>query len=169
MQRNERIQLRKLETYDLDFMVKLASDPEVARFIPGLIEDAGMMAMWADSLNDDEHEYVILLNETGEPVGECSLTVTKDSAEIGLMIKSECWGKGYGTEAIQRLMLIAQTLGIYKLIALTDTRNEAMRHTLEKLGFQKKAQGWLLWTDEADDQAEPAQQTMIQYEKMISP
>ena len=76
---------------DLAFMLKLTGNPAVIRYIPGMITDAKTMEAWLRSLRPEDHEYQILLRETGTPIGECSLTLNPDgrSCEVGFMLLPE--------------------------------------------------------------------------------
>ena len=51
--------LRPLEMIDSDFMLELVNDPEVTKYLPGLIHNRQMMLSWIKSLDDSSHEYII--------------------------------------------------------------------------------------------------------------
>ena len=164
---HSRLALRKLTTDDVEFMMELRNNPETVRYIPWLIQDAETMTAWVNSLKNTEHEFIVLIDGI-VPIGECSLSVAGDIAEIGIMLKPEYCGKGYGTEVMLMLEMIAKTLDLHKLTALTDTNNRTMVHIFEKLGFQMNAVACGLKMPEADEQAEPERQWMALYEKTIS-
>ena len=65
--------LRPLEMIDSDFMLELVNDPEVTKYLPGLIHNRQMMLSWIKSLDDSSHEYIIQLEKSGTDIGECSI------------------------------------------------------------------------------------------------
>ena len=64
-----RLVFRMLCSDDLKFMLKLTGNPEVVRYLPGMITDEGMMRSWLSSVQPEDNEYLICLKETGEPIG----------------------------------------------------------------------------------------------------
>lgn len=163
----KRIQLRKLKPVDLAFMMKLVKDPDTTRYIPALITDEPVMASWISQLDDSKHEYIVELKATGQAIGECSLSLMRDVAEIGIMLLPGYWNKGYGTEVIQKLQQIAETIGIHSLTALTDVRNSALIHLLNKLGYHENDNGGLVRLYETGDSDKLGDQLLVQYEKSI--
>lgn len=141
-----RLTIRNLCLDDLPFMLKLTGNPAVTRYIPDLINDAGMVRDWLRCLSPEDNEYLIAQRETGEPIGECSLTLQpgSGSCEIGYMLLPEYWGRGYGLETVQWLLALAADRGMTKVTAMTHPENSASKHLLEKLGFRKEAIGWML-------------------------
>jgi ribosomal-protein-alanine N-acetyltransferase len=58
------------------------------------------------------------------------------TAEIGYALGKTWWGQGYASEAIQALIDYAfVVLGLRRLTAHVDTRNQASHQLLLKLGF----------------------------------
>ena len=162
-----RIELRKLVPTDAEFMTRLARDPETSRYIPGLIVDLKEMTDWIGSLGDNDHEYIITLMDTRIPIGECSLTLLGDSAEIGIMLLPGYWNRGYGTETVRALKDKAEELGVRELSAMTDVQNTALIHILAKLGFQKTAALWCVRINEAGDTGRLRHQDMVEYRMEI--
>ena len=93
MNQDIEIQLRPLEIDDTNFMIELASNPDITRYLPGMITERKMMENWIKGLETRDHEYIVLLGN--REIGECSLTVSVEhSAEIGFMLFPEyCGGK----------------------------------------------------------------------------
>lgn len=143
----ERLVMAVLGPDDLSFMLKLTGNPDVIRYVPGMITDAPTMEAWLRSLKPEDHEYQILLRETGTPIGECSLTLNPDgrTCEVGYMLLPEYWEQGYGTEAVAWLIELATSLGMEKVTAMTHHDNAASSNLLKKLGFQREAIGWFLY------------------------
>ena len=140
--------LRPLAQADLNFLYKLVNDPNVARFIGELINDRDILKSWIENLEPSDHEYVILSDSV--PVGECSLTITGDSGEIGCMIIPEYWNHGYGFSAINKLIMLAQENGLKEVTAATDEKNIASVRILENAGFSAQAIGWMISDEELE-------------------
>ena len=80
----EDLRFRRITRDDVQFMIRLTTDPAVIRFLPSMITDEEMMISWIESLRPDEKEYIVCLN--GEPVGECSLSGNGNDTEVGFML-----------------------------------------------------------------------------------
>ena len=89
---------------------------------------------------------IIHLTATGERIGECSMTISKDgrSAEIGYMLLPEYWNHGYGTATANMLVEMAVSSGIEQVTAATSPDNTASVRILQKSGFVQGQSGWLL-------------------------
>lgn len=72
-------------------------------------------------------------------IGDCKLVPYKhDPAllEIGYLLKSEYWGKGYGTRICQQMLSLAdESFPANDVIGLIDPENTASKRLLEKFGF----------------------------------
>lgn len=145
-QSTSRLVFKPLHEKDLGWMLTLTTNPDVVRYIPGMIGDAATMKMWFSSLDADSGEYVVFLRETGVPIGECSLTINRDKAEgeIGFMLLPEYWQQGYGTEVVQYLLGLAETQGVNTITAMTHTKNTAAVRLLLRTGFEKYTIGWMV-------------------------
>ena len=75
-------------------------------------------------------------------VGTCTLFHIHSQsrrAELGYALGRAYWGNGLMHEALQRLLAYAfDDLGLHRLEADIDPRNEASRRTLARLGFVKE-------------------------------
>lgn len=161
------VSLREINTEDADFMLRLVSDSKVTRFLPGLIQDREMLISWIQSLRPSDHEYIITIEETGEEIGECSLTQQSDSAEIGFMLLPKYWLKGYGTEVVTSLIEIARDMRLKELTATTDARNKAAIRLLEKCAFKKQKRGWMVTIPEDEESKSGGGQSIIQFQRSL--
>lgn len=161
------VSLREINTEDADFMMRLVSDRKVTRFLPGLIQDREMLISWIQSLRPSDHEYIITIEETGEEIGECSLTQQSDSAEIGFMLLPKYWLQGYGTETVTSLIEIAQDMRLKELTATTDAGNKAAIRSLEKCGFKKQKHGWMVTIPEEEGAELDGGHSIIQFQKSL--
>lgn len=84
--------------------------------------------------------YKFTLKETGEPVGYggiFNISLTGNKGEIGYIILEEFWGKGFASEAVEKLVSFAfKELELNKLFALIDPENTASKNVVEKFGFE---------------------------------
>ena len=161
------VSLREINTEDADFMMRLVSDRKVTRFLPGMIQDREMLISWIQSLRPSDHEYIITIEETGEEIGECSLTQQSDSAEIGFMLLPKYWLQGYGTETVTSLIEIAQDMRLKELTATTDAGNKAAIRSLEKCGFKKQKHGWMVTIPEEEGAELDGGHSIIQFQKSL--
>ena len=161
------VSLREINTEDADFMLRLVSDSRVTRFLPGLIQDREMLISWIQSLRPSDHEYIITIEETGEEIGECSLTKQGDSAGIGFMLLPKYWLQGYGTEVVTSLIEIARDMKLKELTATTDARNKAAIRLLEKCGFKKQKHGWMVMIPEGEESKGDGGQSIIQFQRSL--
>ena len=160
------IVLRPLSLDDVDFMMRLTQDPDVAKYIPGMITDQEGLSSWIKGFSAHDHEFVILLNDT--PIGECSLTEADDNGEIGLMLLPEYWRRGFGTETVKMLTSLAENIKLKTMTATTSRLNESCIRLFQKQGFTQKGIGWMISEEKIDLQEplKPLFGTVI-YEKKI--
>lgn len=159
------IKLRPLSVNDTDFMVALASNHDVGKYLPTMITDRQMMQDWIRGLEPPEHEYIVLLDDT--KIGECSLAVSTDhSAEIGFILFPEYWGRGCGTAVVRELLEKARQMSIGELTAKTDVNNAAAIQLLTKFDFQKQYIGWILALADAGNELSRSQ-TIIQFKRTM--
>lgn len=102
-----RLLLRPLNAYDFDDLYAMFNDPQVMRYYPGL-KDQSLTQAWID-WNCDMYQryghglYAIERKEDGAFLGQCGLIMqTVEDVllpEIGYLLVSAGWGKGYATEA----------------------------------------------------------------------
>ena len=79
------------------------------------------------------------IDEGGRPVivGGCRYVVVEpDEAEVAFMVVDAYQGKGIGLMLTRHLVGLARAAGLKQLAADVLPGNAAMRHVLEKLGFQ---------------------------------
>lgn len=135
---------------DVDFILQLIGNKKVTRYMNGMIADKEGLMQWLSKLSKNDHEMIVRLADSGERIGECSLTVSDDgmTGEIGYMLHPEYWDQGYGTETVRKLIESAAELGLTGLTALTSPKNAASVRVLEKHGFVKMSIGWMIDADQ---------------------
>ncbi len=141
----ERLRLRELRQSDFDELYAMFNDPLVMRYYPGLRDEHGTQA-WLDWMIQDrypKHGYglwAVERKEDGAFVGQCGLLLQQvdgnDEVEIGYLLKSSEWHKGYATEAARACKEHAFTvLGCPYVISLIRLINTPSRAVAERNGM----------------------------------
>jgi RimJ/RimL family protein N-acetyltransferase len=91
----------------------------------------------------DPHETTLLVTlpaEGGRIVGGCGLgrmaDTSAETVEVGYWIEPGSWGRGYASEAVCAMVMIAQTLGYRKISGVHALDNPASGRVLAKAGFR---------------------------------
>jgi RimJ/RimL family protein N-acetyltransferase len=164
--RTARLEYRPYAESDLDFIHGLESNPIVMRYATfdprdreqaraSLAKKIGETALRAEG---DNITPVVVLPDTGEPIGDVQLTWTNRAhrqGEIGYIIHPDHTGNGYATEAAGLMLRLGfEGLGLHRVEGRLDARNHASARVLERLGMRREAclvQSRLIrgeWTDE---------------------
>lgn len=138
----ETVELRTIETEDVDFLQRTINDPEVRTTLaPTRPMNRSAEREWVESLGEtDSINLLVCVDETR--VGSVDLKPPNQVwgvAEIGVMIASGHWNEGYATEAISLLCGFAfNQRRLNKVYAKVGSKNPAAERVLEKVGFQKE-------------------------------
>lgn len=147
----DRLVLRDLSTDDLDAMHAYTSHLEVTRFLfwgPNELEETcGSLSTFIDAQDHVPRtvfELGLTLKGDDRLVGALCLyrgdPDLRNNAEIGFVLHPDHWENGYITEAARALMLAGFVdLGLHRIWATCDVRNEASVRVLEKLGMRREA------------------------------
>jgi RimJ/RimL family protein N-acetyltransferase len=68
-------------------------------------------------------------------IGYVQATVQGREAHIGYLIAKDYWGKGFATVAVAWLIHQLSSIGVDKIVATVEERNQRSMRVLEKLGF----------------------------------
>ena len=163
-----RLMLRPLVSTDTEDLVAYRSLDEVCRFVPFAPMDHQTVTEkleggWARKEIADEDQALTLgveLAETGHVVGDVVLffrSAEHRSGELGWVFHPRYSGRGYATEASHALLHLAfDQLGLHRVIARVDARNEASLRLANRLGMRREAHlvsnEWFNddWSDEID-------------------
>jgi len=166
--RSPRLSLRPLSAADTTALLAYRSRADVCRYVPFTPMDTAIIAerlgtAWARTSLNDEGQNLTLgveVTDTGELVGDVVLmwhSREHRGGEIGYVLNPESSGHGYATEAVRRLLGLAfDDLGLHRVIARVDARNEASARLARRLGMRQEAylvrNEWFKgeWTDELD-------------------
>lgn len=128
----------------------LQSTPEVDEYntlgIPGTIETT--RRVMEPVIEDQQKEkrslfcWIIRLRETKEFTGICGFTLAAERFKMGEIyynLMPDYWGKGYGTEIAQSLILFGfNTLRLHRVSAGVAVENKRSIRVLEKVGMVRE-------------------------------
>jgi [ribosomal protein S5]-alanine N-acetyltransferase len=142
--RTARLTLRPLTEADIGPLFEVHSDPRSMRYWSASIwkdDERGraMVARDLDPATADHLRLGIELSTSGKLLGTCTffaINVQCRRAEIGYMLASHAWGHGYMQEALGAFIQHGfAELGLNRIEADTDPRNERSMRLLERLHF----------------------------------
>ncbi len=143
----ERVRLRPPEERDLPLFVRWFNDPDVRYWLS--MSDAPELTLeaereWYEEMRADPAR-VIWCMDTGEgqPIGNLGLHAIDEGqgrATLGISIgERECWGRGYGTDAIRQALRYGfQELGLRRIDLEVDEDNLRGIRSYEKCGFVRE-------------------------------
>lgn len=159
----ERLILRPLATSDADALYTVFSDPAVVRYWSAEpwtdISFAHTAIARALEAYRDETElrFAIELVSNRQLIGTVALHHffnQNNRCELGYALGSRHWGQGYASEALNAALEHGfREVGLNRIEADIDPRNEASGRVLEKLGFRREGfmpQRWLVHGEYAD-------------------
>jgi RimJ/RimL family protein N-acetyltransferase len=145
--REGEIGLRPWEDGDLDTMVAICRDPDVARFtrVPEPYSEADARA-WIDAqparLEAGEGVTFAITAGGGPPVGSVGLRIDpddRDIAEAGYMVAPEARGRGLATTALRLASRWGlRDLGLARVQLTTHLVNAASQRVAERAGFRRE-------------------------------
>lgn len=148
--RGERLSLRPFGPEYLTQTRKWVADPEVARWI--LPAWPLLPASWDEWLrrvysSPDSVHFAIVLHD-GRHIGNCSLHTIRweeKTAELGIVLgEKDCWGQGYGPEALRLLLRYAfSDLGLSRVVLHVHKDNIRAIRAYQKVGFVEVPEPWL--------------------------
>jgi RimJ/RimL family protein N-acetyltransferase len=109
--------------------------PEVRSFIENLLGlEPDTPGTW--------YQLAITLRATGDLIGDCGLhfpTERQGQAEVGITLSPAHQGRGYATEALERVLeYLFGDLGKHRVYATVDPRNAPSIALLERVGMRRE-------------------------------
>lgn len=147
----QRLLLRPLGAGDVDALLAYRSRDDVCRYVPfepmSREDITGRLAkQWARSELTDEGQFLVLgarLRATGELVGDVLLgwhSREHAGGEIGYVFHPDLGGCGYATEAANEMLRLGfEGIGLHRIIARIDERNEPSVRLARRLGMRQEA------------------------------
>ena len=144
----ERLILRPVTAYDAQAAHKFAGDPEVTQhmFFGGfktlretenyLLDCERMWALWPQK----DHEFGIILKESGELIGACDFCIEEGGVELGWVLAKAHWKKGYAAEAALAMIdHVFEHSDFNRIFARCDAENYGSWRVMEKIGMTREA------------------------------
>ena len=141
-----RLVLRKFDTSDAEFVLRLLNEPSFIQFIgdKGVrnLNDAGQYILNGPIASYDKHGfglYLVTLKSGNAPIGMCGLLKRESlqDVDIGFAFLPEFWNKGYALEAAAAVMIYAKdVLKLPRIVAITNKDNHASAKLLNKIGLR---------------------------------
>lgn len=138
-----RLSLRDWRADDFEAYAAMAADPEVMRYLGGVLERPDswrQMALFAGHWTLRGYgTWVIERREDGVLLGRAGLHNPEGwpGLEVGWTLARQAWGHGYATEAARAAMDWAwSVLAVPRLISLIDPANAASIRVAERLGLR---------------------------------
>ena len=149
--RGERLLLRPLAVSDADALLAYRRREDVCRYVPfepmsrdDILER--IAGQWARTELTDEGQALTLgaqVGETGELVGDVMLfwhSREHAGGELGYVFNPALGGRGYATEAATVMLRLGfEELGLHRIVARVDERNEASVRLARRLGMRQEA------------------------------
>ena len=142
----DRLLLRELSTDDAEFILELLNEPSFLRFIGDkgvrTLDDARQYILEGPVASYELHGfglYLTVLKEGAVPIGMCGLLKRESLADvdIGFAFLPAFWSRGYALESALAVKAYGQnTLGLKRIVAITNPDNEASIKLLEKIGLK---------------------------------
>src|SRR5258708_7985768 len=149
--RSERLLLRPLAMGDADALLAYRSREDVCRYVPfepmrrdDIIER--IAGQWARTELTDEGQWLALGVEVGETSGLAGDVVlfwhsrAHAGGELGYVFNPGLGGRGYATEAASMMLRLGfEGLGLHRIVARIDERNEPSVRLARRLGMRQEA------------------------------
>jgi RimJ/RimL family protein N-acetyltransferase len=147
----DRLVLRPLTTRDTDALLAYRGRPDVCRYVPFEPMNRDVIAErlagpWARTELTGEGQALTLgaeLRQTGELAGDCVLfwhSREHAGGEIGYVINPSLGGRGYATEAVTMMLRLGfEELGLHRITARIDERNEPSMRLARRVGMRQEA------------------------------
>lgn len=149
--RTERLLLRPLTAHDADALLAYRSRPDVCRYVPfepmtrEVIKER-ISSQWTRSELTDEGQALtlgVVVAETDELVGDVVLfwhSRLHAGGELGYVVNPDFGGRGFATEAARAVLRLGfEELGLHRLVARVDERNDASARLARRLGMRQEA------------------------------
>lgn len=141
----ERLILRKIKLEDYITMNKeWCNDKEVCKYLPwnvhgGLENTKKLVEKWLEEYEDETTYRWMVTLKNGECLGTIDIVkkdITNKVYEVGYCYKRNSWGKGYGTEALKRVIeFLFDDVGAELVLAKHYEPNIGSYKVMEKAGM----------------------------------
>ncbi|HEX5596569.1 MAG TPA: GNAT family protein [Micromonosporaceae bacterium] len=149
--RTERLLLRPLTADDVDALLAYRSRPDVCRYVPfepmtREVINERLATVWARHELTDEGQSLtlgVVEAKTDELVGDVVLfwhSRLHGGGELGYVVNPDFGGSGYATEAARAVLALGfEELGLHRIVARIEERNEPSARLARRLGMRQEA------------------------------
>ena len=132
--------LRPFEPKDESDLYEMLSNDEAVRFEPYEAMSAEQAKKALDERIGSDEWFAIEEKSSHKVIGSVFIAERYcNSREIGYLIDPRYWRKGCAFEAVSEVVRRTFELGVHRIEACCDVRNESSWRMLEKLGFRREA------------------------------
>lgn len=142
----ERLLLRKVRKEDADEAYNnWCSNPKVSFYLPWSVhknveETKELYAFWEEEYKkNDTFRWIVELKESHELIGTIdvvSFQIDNEVCEVGYCYGEPFWKKGYGTEALSRVLkYLFEEVGVYLITAKHYSSNIGSGKVMQKSGM----------------------------------
>jgi len=142
----DRLLLRRLSLDDAEFILRLLNEPSFIQNIGDrgvrTLDDARGYIVKGPITSYEKFGFGLWMVETrspSAPIGICGLLKRDvlDDVDIGYALLPEFWSQGYALESAAAVVAYAgKTLGLKRVLAVTNSDNQSSIRLLEKMGFK---------------------------------
>lgn len=144
--KGDQVYLRAIEESDTELCYRWINDPEVTRYLLAgawpisRLAEQGWIERAARGENPNDRALAICLVDGDRHIGNLGLhriDWVSRTAHLGILIgEPDCWGKGYGSDAIRAALGFAfGRLNLRKICLTVFDFNSRARRAYEKCGF----------------------------------
>ncbi len=144
----ERLELRPLEERDLAHMQRYATRPAFYRYIAIEEQTPETIAEFLEKRLEEQHDnsdrtyFAIEPKDLGFIIGATRIEIrSRDhrQGDLGYALDSDYEGRGYMTEAVQRLIIFGfEELQLHRIWATCDIDNDPSWHLMERVGMTRE-------------------------------
>lgn len=150
--KTKRLVIRSMQVKDTETTYRYQGDKELTKYML-FLPDESMEAtrefieeIEAEQQGENPRRFECVIFLGNEHIGGISVYLEKDNGEtvgeLGWIMRKEYQGKGYITEAAEAVIDFSfNELGLRKIIAHCDTRNEASARVMEKINMRLESKG----------------------------
>ncbi|MGE6487819.1 GNAT family N-acetyltransferase [Paenisporosarcina sp. NPDC076898] len=154
---SERLKLKVFSLEDEEASTSFWGDAEVMFHCGGITphEMLGKVLMSYQACHERMglSVYGVVEKESGLVIGAAGFNIANGLEKVELIyhFSKSSWGKGYATEAaISCIELAKQTIGVQRIFASADPKNNSSTKILKKAGFQYMGMKWFNDTNQEE-------------------
>ncbi|WP_423219691.1 GNAT family N-acetyltransferase [Clostridium hydrogeniformans] len=137
--------LREIREDDVEDLYEILKDPDIAKYeyfypITSIEEVISFIKRYKkEKVEKEEITWGVVLKETNKLIGTCCIGSFDEGSrrgEVGYDIVKSQWGKGYGTEAVKKVVDFGfNVIGLNRIEAFITPENYGSIKVLKKLNF----------------------------------